>query len=296
MTDVREEHRSGIEYLQAVTALLQRNRAAHPTAGLFEAADLQWWWAQRPRRTDVAPQLLWVDDEGRPVAAVSATAFENEVQLDPLVLPDATPEWRVHVMERGLAHAEEWVDGALCLEVDQIDRALAAALTGWGFACEPDGGLVETWLAAADRPSISPLAAGYRLTSRADHPDGPHPTAGRNHQDIEARLQQTSLYRADLDLIVWAADGLPAAHGLFWYDPVSATGLVEPMRTEDAHQRRGLARHVLTSGIDRLVDAGAERIKICFDPSNPASSHLYLDVGFVPARRNDRFTRAAAGA
>jgi len=64
-------------------------------------------------------------------------------------------------------------------------------------------------------------------------------------------------------------------------------GVVEPMRTEDAHQGRGLARHVLTSGIELLVQAGAERIKICFEPDNPASSHLYPSVGFVPGRRND---------
>lgn len=39
------------------------------------------------------------------------------------------------------------------------------------------------------------------------------------------------------------------------------------MRTEDDHQRRGLARHVLTTGIGRLAESGAERIKICFEPT-----------------------------
>ena len=62
-----------------------------------------------------------------------------------------------------------------------------------------------------------------------------------------------------------------AAYGLFWYDPETATGLVEPMRTEDDHQRRGLARHILTTGIDLLAEAGAVRIKICYEPDNPAS-------------------------
>ena len=267
----------------------------HPTAGLFEAADLQWWWAQRPRPTDELAQPVWFDSDGTPSAAVCATAFDDEVQLDPLVLPDASPEWRVHVMERGIAHAEKWSMDSLSLEVDQADRVLAEALAEWGFTCEPNGGLVEAWLAAAERRSVSSLSEGYRLVDRAEQPDGPHPmtVAGRNHADLEARLGSTSLYRADLDLAVLAADGSLAAYGLFWYDPVSATGLVEPMRTEDEHQRRGLARHVLTSGIDRLVAAGAERIKICFDPGNPAASHLYLDVGFVPERRNDRFTCAA---
>jgi ribosomal protein S18 acetylase RimI-like enzyme len=112
----------------------------------------------------------------------------------------------------------------------------------------------------------------------------------RNHPDLEARLRQTSLYRPDLDLVVYDGHDDVAAYGLFWYDPETATGLVEPMRTEDDHQRRGLARHVLTSGIDRLAAAGARRIKICFEPDNPASSHLYLSVGFEPDRQTVMFS------
>ena len=106
----------------------------------------------------------------------------------------------------------------------------------------------------------------------------------RGGAEVEQRLQQTSLYRPDLDLVVLDQDNEAAAYGLFWLDPVTRTGLVEPMRTEDDHQRRGLARHVLTTGVDRLAAAGAERIKICFDPDNPGASHLYLDVGFEPVK------------
>ena len=86
-----------------------------------------------------------------------------------------------------------------------------------------------------------------------------------------------------------------AAYGLFWYDPETATGLVEPMRTEDDHQRRGLARHILTAGIDLLAEAGVERIKICYEPDNPASKGLYLSVGFEPDRQTVVFSRRASG-
>jgi RimJ/RimL family protein N-acetyltransferase len=78
---------------------------------------------------------------------------------------------------------------------------------------------------------------------------------------------------------------------LFWYDPETATGLVEPMRTEDDHQRRGLARHILTTGIDLLAEAGAARVKICYEPDNPASRGLYLSVGFEPDRQTVVFAR-----
>ena len=63
------------------------------------------------------------------------------------------------------------------------------------------------------------------------------------------------------------------------------------MRTEDAHQRRGLARHILTTGIDLLSRAGARRIKICYEPDNPASKHLYLSAGFEPTRTTIALSR-----
>ena len=78
-----------------------------------------------------------------------------------------------------------------------------------------------------------------------------------------------------------------AAYGLFWFDAETGTGMVEPMRTEDDHQGRGLARHVLTMGVDLLARAGAERIKVCFEPANAAASHLYLSVGFEPVKHTD---------
>ena len=115
--------------------------------------------------------------------------------------------------------------------------------------------------------------------------------AERNHTDPEPRLRETSLYRSDLDLVVFDSDDNVAAYGSFWHDPESATGLVEPMRTENAHQQRGLARHVLTTGIDLLADAGAYRIKLVFEPDNAASKHLYLSVGFEPDRQTDMFVR-----
>jgi ribosomal protein S18 acetylase RimI-like enzyme len=69
------------------------------------------------------------------------------------------------------------------------------------------------------------------------------------------------------------------------------------MRTIHDHQRRGLARHILTTGIDLLADAGAARIKICFEPDNPAARDLYLSVGFQPVRETVVFAgRAGARA
>lgn len=289
---MREQHRVDVHYLEAVTALLQRVRKAHPTKGLYEAADPQWWW-RTPRSTDSLGQLFWFDNLGLPEAAVIATAWGDHMALTPIVMPDATPDWVTHVIERGLAHASESGFGAIELEVDRADDVLREVLVSHGFAFKGDG-LVETWLAADARPAMSPLHEDYRLSSRLDTMQRPHHMANRSGPDVARRLLQTSLYRPKFDLLVLDSDDNHVAYGLFWYDPETATGLVEPMRTEDDHQRRGLGRHVLCTGIDLLVDAGAERIKICFEPDNSASRGLYLSVGFAPVKQTDVFSGHAS--
>src|ERR687895_14868 len=75
---------SGLEHLALATELLQRARLADPEAGLWEAADLQWWW-RTPRRSDAVDQLFWVDDEG-PVAGVVLTEWERSWGCDPIVV------------------------------------------------------------------------------------------------------------------------------------------------------------------------------------------------------------------
>jgi GNAT superfamily N-acetyltransferase len=289
---MQEQHRVGTEYLEAATTLLHRVRSVDHTAGLLEAADLQWWW-RAPRSTDAFPQLFWFDDRGRPEAAVVATDWGDGVALDPIVMPDATPAWVAHVVERGIAHASEFGHRDLDVVIDRADRVMRDLLVGRGFAEVQDDRLsvVSAWLGAGARPPVTPLHEGYRLCSRVDTLHRPHHMLGRNGPDLEARLRQTSLYRPELDLLVLDDRDSVAAYGPFWFDPDVGTGLVEPMRTEVGHQRRGLARHVLTAGIDLLAAAGAERIKVCFGPTNVAAKELYLGVGFEPDKQTAVFSR-----
>jgi len=279
---VREERRIGLDYLECVTALLQRVRRAHPTAGLYEAADLQWWW-RTPRSTDDLAQLFWFDDAGRPEAAAIAIDWKGRTALVPVVMPDAPDELVTRVVDRGLAHIRAAGFEAVDVDTDRADDVMRHVLARHGFTIEGDE-IVETWLQADARPGISPLPDDHRLRTRLDTQSRPHHLVGRSGPAVEARLRQTSLYRADLDLLVLDEHDVVVAYGLFWFDPTTATGLVEPMRTEDAHQRRGLARHVLTTGLDLLAEVGATRVKICYEPENRPARDLYLGAGFAPDR------------
>ncbi len=266
---------SGGSYLPLVTRLLQQMRLASPIGGVWEAADVQWWWRQE-RPTDSCGQLFWLDEKDEPVAAVIVTDFFHSVQCDVLVLPKESrfgpTAWqdafrRVDVL--GIAAT---------FPVRSDDAARLAGLTDAGYRPASEPSVVATWRVASGQPQVPVLAPGYRLVSRAADARQPHWLAARNGPDVEARLRQCSLYEPELDLAVEAPDGRVAGYGLFWADPVTRVGLVEPMRTEEAHLGRGIASHILASGLERLTGCGCSRLKVM------NNINLYLRAGFEPLR------------
>jgi GNAT superfamily N-acetyltransferase len=265
----------GLQYVALVTELLQRARLTDAEAGLWEAADLQWWW-RTPRRSDEIAQVFWVDDAG-PVAAVVLTDWGRAWGCDPIVVPGALSFPRDGLWARGL----EAID-ALGLEAVEVlvrddDVELLDLLASSGFAADDERSAI-TWMNAEERPAVAPLPRGFTLVDRVGATSGPHPMRRRSGDAVEARFRQCSLYDPALDLAVEAADGDVAGYALFWFDPVTEVGLVEPMRVEDAYQRRGLARAMLTEGLDRLARRGARRLKVGF--ATAAARSLYLSAGF----------------
>jgi ribosomal protein S18 acetylase RimI-like enzyme len=271
---VREVRASGLEYLALATELLQRARLADPVAGLWEAADLQWWW-RTPRGSDSIDQLFWIDDEG-PVAGVVLTDWSRAWGCDPIVVPGAGVS-----LALVWARAVEAID-ALGLEAVEVlarddDVELLDLLGSTGFVAgdERSG---TTGMDAADRPDVAGLPEGFVLVDRAEGTTRAHPMRGRSGEGVEARLRQCSLYDPALDLAVETATGEAAGYALFWFDPVTKVGLVEPMRVEDAYQRRGLARALLTAGLDRLAQRGARRLKVGY--ATDVARGLYVGAGF----------------
>jgi ribosomal protein S18 acetylase RimI-like enzyme len=278
-----------------VTTLLQRVRNAHPTKESFQAAEVQYWWS-RPHPTDTLGQLFWFDDTGRPEAAVVATEFGegaslvyDKITVLIVTMPDASDDWVRHVIGRGLDYLAELGIEAIDLEVDRADDIRRSLLIDRGFTVKGEA-VIQCWLDADARPPISPLPNGYRLAARRDLMSRSHHMATPQRAGFEERLNQLSLYRNDLDLVILDRHDEPAAYALFWNDPATSTGVVEPVRTLDEHQGRGLSRHLLTSGIDRLADAGARRISIAYGPDNEISGHLYRSIGFVPHCRTELLT------
>ena len=286
---IREVRASGLDHLALVTELLQRGRLADAERGLWEAADLQWWW-RTPRRSDAIEQLFWLDEEG-PVAGVVLTDWGRAWGCDPIVVPGVSTVPLSDVWDRAVEAIDSLGREAVEVLVRDDDLELPGLLAGAGFTAGDDRSGIS-WMKADDRPEVAVLPEGFVLVDRARRTAGPHPMRRRSGDEVEARLQQCSLYDPALDLAVEAADGEVTGYALFWFDRATEVGLVEPMRVEDAYHRRGLARALLTAGLERLAKRGARRLKVGF--ATEAARRLYTGAGFEVTSTSTSYSRAAA--
>src|SRR4051812_6359366 len=275
----------GIERLDATTRVLQSARIADPLAGMWEGSDVQWWW-RRPRATDDLALPVWFDAEG-PVAALGLTDWDRAWQVDVHVVPgtvDVAELWAA-AMDAVAEHPGH----SLELLIHEADMSLTELAIGGGFTMT-DERMGTSWMNADDHPPLAPVD-GFTIVDRTTRRDRPHPMAPRNGEHIEARLRQCSLYDPALDLAIEDAGGRIAGYALYWHDPTTQVGLLEPMRVMDEFQRRGLARSLLHEGLDRLARAGARRLKVGFETD--AARNLYLGGGFVQMSVDRLLTRSA---
>jgi ribosomal protein S18 acetylase RimI-like enzyme len=272
---VEQRPLTGIGYLDAVTTILRDARLADPTGGLWEAADMHWWWRE-DQHPDPDEHQVWFEGD-RPVAAAAFGRWGSAWGVDVLGRPDVTATLVEELW--GFVAGRHRFDAVDVLVREDDEVSLTAARTAGFEAVETP--LRTAWMAAPDRPAETEPPAGFVLTSYAG---GRHWMTRRNGDRVAELLAETSLYRRDLDLAL-TRDGEVAAYALFWADPVTGVGLVEPMRVEDAYGGRGLGRVLLRTGLERLARAGCTRFKVSFDPSHTAAARLYLGAGFRPVSR-----------
>lgn len=268
---------TGHEYLAIVTDLLQRQRLADPVAGLWEAADLQWWYTRDPHPDD-ADAVVWVEGDLPVTAAVFTRWAAGRYGCDVLGDPSLAAAWEFVRRRCG-----ELVAASIEMEVDPASPVSAAEAARAGFT-EHVETVAVSWLDAADRAAVRSLPDGYALVARPAQ-DGPHPMIRRNGADVEARLRDCSLYDPALDLALLTDDGAVAGYAMFWADLRTRVGLVEPMRIEDPHSGRGLAGTLLRAGLDALAARGCDRFKISNDVTNLAAERAYVGAGFRTLHR-----------
>ena len=224
---VRRELLSGLERLTATTTVLQRARLADPLAGMWEAADVQWWW-RLPRATDELALPVWFDDIG-PVAAAGLTAWDDYWQADVFAVPSIVDEADVWAatLEAAAGHQDEALK--TLVREDNTRSTDLAVQHGFTMTDELSG---TTWMDADERAPVTSVE-GWAIVDRVTRADRPHPMIARNGELVEARLRQCSLYDPTLDLAVEGSDGTVAGYALFWFDHTTLIG------TRGTDARRG---------------------------------------------------------
>lgn len=285
---VRREGLRGLRRLDATSAVLQRARLAGPPGEMWEAADVQWWWG-RPRPSDELELPVWFDEVG-PVAAAGLTADRDAWQADVFAVPGIVDAEEIFAAALQAAADQHCQELQLLVLGENADLARLAVTRGFTMTDELSG---TAWMDPGRRAPVA-HADGFGIVDRAAAGDRPHPMVSRNGELIETRLRQCSLYDPTLDLAVEDATGRVAGYALFWFDPLTLVGLLEPMRVEEEYQRRGLGRMLLTHGLDRLARRGARLFKVGF--RSDAARNLYLGAGFVQTSVDRLFVRRAPGA
>ena len=199
--------------------------------------------------------------------------------------------------------------------VGSVDATLEAAIADTAPASRPGHPMTTPPTASAPRLGVPPIGARRLSQSSAAGDAGSPigegvPPAGytlrhvSGDDEIAARVEihraafapsqmtgekytrLTTLphYRFEDDLVVEAPDGALAAFAMAWWDPAARVGEFEPVGTHPDHQRRGLGRALLSHGLRRYRDLGADLVQIYSMSDNGASEGLYQAVGFERRR------------
>ncbi len=112
-----------------------------------------------------------------------------------------------------------------------------------------------------------------------------------------ARTLQQPAYQPALDLVVVAPDGRLAAFCVCWLhdDANGKRGQIEPMGVHPDFRNLGLGRAILSQGLRRLYDQGAQEVFVETDNYRDAAFALYESVGFRVVRDVLVFRKDYAG-
>ncbi|MBV8067501.1 MAG: GNAT family N-acetyltransferase [Candidatus Eremiobacteraeota bacterium] len=89
-----------------------------------------------------------------------------------------------------------------------------------------------------------------------------------------------SYYEPFLDLVAVDGSDEVAAFCSAWLDRTNRVGLFEPVGTRDQYRRMGLARALMSEGLQRLQQLGATSAVVRARNDNAAAIACYQNLGF----------------
>jgi ribosomal protein S18 acetylase RimI-like enzyme len=293
---------AGVADLRHIQRLVARSYAS---TGL-RVGDIAWLSRYHTHRELAYAIRLWEDDAGQVVGWIYYRARGG---FNLFVAPGHTDDALLDQMLGGIleiaAASQASGDPPVRLYTYGVDvrrsdedRAIAGALERHRFQIVPTMGGVMT--RSLDEIAEPRLPAGYRfgwvetrdlmlgrvLAHQAAF--APSDLIVERYERVQARWP----YRPELDRIVLTGQGEVVAFCTAWTDEENRAGLLEPVGTHPAHQRRGLASEVCLDALRVLRGAWARMAQVGF--GSEAGQATYQSIGFELAaadtvyRRNPR--------
>ncbi len=175
----------------------------------------------------------------------------------------------------------------LSTNISASDEKALECLTNLGYDLKP-ANYIQT-LRSLDMPIPIPvLPEGFQIRNVSGENEA-HLVAevhkgsfGGNWTSEEyLKVMRTPGFTIEHELVVVAPDGRFAAFLVYWLDPISKSGLFEPVGCHEEFQRRGLTKALMYEAMQRMVNAGMEKAIVIHESDNPASTNLYASVGFL---------------
>jgi mycothiol synthase len=180
---------------------------------------------------------------------------------------------------------KEWITSEV-MECDMLRRDLLASR---GYVAEPEADFFVTTRSLQGDIPVSVLPDGFSIRAvagehEAEAVQAVHAGAfSRAWQPSEyLQVMRSPSFHLERELVVVAPDGRFAAYLVYWIDPISKSGLFEPVGCHPDFQRRGLTRALMYEGLRCLAAQGMTMAMVVHEADNPASSALYHSVGFTP--------------
>ncbi len=99
-----------------------------------------------------------------------------------------------------------------------------------------------------------------------------------------AVVMRSPAFEPQNERIVIAPNGDYAAFVVLWFDPVSRSGLFEPVGCHANYRRRGLTKALMLDGLQQMRSAGLQTAYVAYhvESEDPAGAALYRSAGFQP--------------
>lgn len=279
--------------LPRLLEMLGRINAASALLCDFHPGDLSHHLTNILRGADPAVFFHVIDGaDGDPLAFIELSkggAFDIVVHPDHRGgnLERGALEWAASAQTALRATVEKPFDHLRAYGMD-IDPVRCALLAGLGFASAPapDMALTIRPLAAPvplprlpDGFSIRPAAGIHEAAALA----AVHSSAFHSNWTPEryAAVMLSPGFIIDRELVVVAPTGEFAAFLVYWLDPISRSGLFEPVGCAEPYQRRGLTTALMSHTFEVMRAAGMTHAVVKHELDNPASTRTYAALGFV---------------